>query len=269
VSVEPDRRTVSEDETRRANRGDWDRTADEYQAEHAEFLRDVGFVWCPEGLDEADERLLGDTRGKKVLEVGCGAGQCGRYLVGEGVSAFGLDLSLRQLQHSSRIDENSGHALPKVCATATNIPFAGDSFDLAFSAYGALPFVLDAGRVLAEVARVLRPGARFVFSVSHPVRWTMPDDPTAAGLQVTKSYFDRSPYVERDDTGAVTYVEHHRTMGDWVRAIRAAGFELDDLLEPEWPEGHERIWGGFSRTRGRLSPGTAIFCCRLSDEPAA
>ncbi len=264
MSVEPGRRTVSEAETQRANRGDWDRTADDYQAEHGEFLRDIGFVWCPEGLDESDAGLLGDVAGQRVLEVGCGAGQCGRWLVDQGAAAVGFDLSLRQLQHSVRIDADSGVVLPAVCATATAIPFADDSFDLAFSAYGALPFVLDAGLVLREVSRVLRPGGRFVFSVSHPMRWTLPDDPGPAGLTVASSYFDRSPYVEQDESGEVTYVEHHRTMGDWVRSIHAAGLVLYDVVEPEWPQDHDRAWGGWSMERGRLVPGTAIFRCTLA-----
>ncbi|WP_254185555.1 hypothetical protein [Nocardioides panacis] len=47
--MQPARRTVSEADTQRANRRDWDAYADEYQATHGEFLRDVGFIWCPEG----------------------------------------------------------------------------------------------------------------------------------------------------------------------------------------------------------------------------
>ncbi len=133
-----------------------DRTADQYQAEHGDFLRDVGFVWSPEGLDEADARLLGDVAGKRVLEVGCGAGQCGRWLVTQGARPVGFDLSLRQLHHSHRIDRDSGVRLPVVCATATDVPFADSSVDVAFSAYGALPFVRDADRVLREISRVLR-----------------------------------------------------------------------------------------------------------------
>jgi SAM-dependent methyltransferase len=267
--VEPaeTRPTPSEAETQHANRADWDRTADDYQAEHGDFLGDVGFVWCPEGLDEADARLLGEVAGRRVLEVGCGAGQCGRWTDSRGARTIGLDLSMRQLQHSHRIDTGTGTYLPVVCATASAIPFADDSFDIAFSAYGALPFVLDAGLVLREVARVLRPAGRFVFSVSHPTRWTLPDDPAPSGLTVTTSYFDRSPYVERDDVGRVTYVEHHRTLGDWVGAIVNAGFELYDVLEPEWPPGHDRAWGGWSRERGVLTPGTVIFCCRKRSLP--
>jgi len=44
-----------------------------------------------------------------------------------------------------------------------------------------VPFVADPGRVMGEVARVLRPGGRWVFSVTHPVRWAFPDDPGEAG----------------------------------------------------------------------------------------
>lgn len=71
-------------------------------------------------------------------------------------------------------------------------------------------------------------------------------------------------YVEVDALGNPTYVEHHRTMGDRVREIVAAGLVLEDLLEPEWPPGLDRQWGQWSPLRGALYPGTAVFCCRLA-----
>jgi SAM-dependent methyltransferase len=256
------RRTVSRAEASRANRGWWDGEADDYQAEHGEFLRDDGFIWCPEGLDEADAHLLGEVAGRSVLEVGCGAGQCGRWLAAQGASVVGFDLSHRQLQHSRRIDLSTSGALPVVQADAEVLPFADGSFDLACSAFGALPFVADAGSVLSEVHRVLRPGGRFVFSVSHPIRWAFPDDPGPGGLTADRSYFDRTPYVEFHDDGVPSYVEHHRTMGDWVTLIVSSGLTLTGLVEPEWPAGHEQVWGGWSPLRGRLFPGTAIFQCR-------
>jgi SAM-dependent methyltransferase len=261
--VQPTRRTVPEADTQRANRRDWDAYADEYQATHGEFLRDVGFIWCPEGVDEADAQVLGDVAGARVLEVGCGAGQCARWLTSRGAGAVGLDLSTRQLQHSRRIDDESGVRVPVVAGTATALPFADDAFDVVFSAFGALQFVADAGRAVDEAARVLRPGGRFAFSVTHPVRWTMPDDPTSEGLVVTSSYWDRTPYVEEDEEGRVTYVEHHRTLGDWVGHLVRAGFRVTGLLEPEWPAGHDRIWGGWGPERGALVPGTAILSATL------
>lgn len=261
--VEPVRRTVSEAETLAANRRDWDAYADEYQATHGEFLGDARFIWSPEGVDESEARVLGEVADRDVLEIGCGAAQCARWLTTQGARAVGLDVSHRQLQHGRRIDLDKGVAVPTVCGTATALPFSDASFDVAFSAFGALQFVYDAARAVAEVARVLRPGGRFAFSVTHPIRWSMPDDPSAEGLVVTSSYWDRTPYVEQDSTGDVAYAEHHRTVGDWVRILASKGFVLEDLVEPEWPEGHDRVWGGWGPARGALIPGTAIFSARL------
>lgn len=262
------RRPVGAGETVRANRHWWDRSADSYQQLHGEFLRDAGFIWCPEGVDEAHAQLLAPTKdlvGRRVLEVGCGAAQCSRWLATVGAHPIAFDLSSSQLVHARWLNGTSGTAVPLLQADAQRIPLADRSVDLACSAFGALPFVADAARVLGEVCRVLRPAGRFVFSVSHPVRWAMPDDPGPGGLTVTASYFDRTPYVETDDDGQATYVEHHRTMGDWVRDIVNAGFILTDLIEPEWPAGHERVWGGWSPLRGALIPGTAIFGCERAD----
>ncbi|MDA0565914.1 methyltransferase domain-containing protein [Streptomonospora sp. S1-112] len=262
------RRPAGADESARASRVWWERAADDYQAEHGGFLRDAGFVWGPEGLDEADAGLLGPLerlRGARVLEIGCGAAQCSRWLRAQGVGeVVGIDVSHRQLQHARRLDEETGVRVPAVEADAQRLPFAAGSFDAVCSAYGGFPFVPDAAAALAEAARVLRPGGRLVFSVSHPLRWCFADDPTERGLTVEHSYFDRRAYVEEDDAGRAVYVEHHRTVGDWVRAVTAAGLVLRDLVEPEWPAGHDRVWGGWSPLRGRLMPGTAVFA---ADKP--
>ena len=53
------RRESSSGETARANRSWWDANADEYQAEHGEYLGDDRFLWCPEGLYEDEAGLLG------------------------------------------------------------------------------------------------------------------------------------------------------------------------------------------------------------------
>ncbi|WP_042423317.1 class I SAM-dependent methyltransferase [Streptacidiphilus anmyonensis] len=259
------RRQAGAAESSRANRGWWDRNADEYQLEHGAFLGDARFVWCPEGLDEDDAHLLGDHAalpGARVLEIGAGAAQCSRWLADQGALPVALDLSHRQLQHARRIDEQAARTpVPLVQADATVLPFADESFDLACSAYGAVPFVADTARLMREVHRVLRPGSRWVFSVTHPIRWAFLDEPGVEGLTASASYFDRTPYVEQDETGAAVYVEHHRTLGDRVRELTLAGFRLVDLVEPEWPEGLTSEWGGWSPLRGRHIPGTAVFVC--------
>ncbi|MFG2300809.1 class I SAM-dependent methyltransferase [Actinacidiphila glaucinigra] len=260
---EATRRVADDTESSRANRGWWDRNADEYQSDHGEFLGDSDFVWGPEGATEDELRLLGPAAGldgARILEIGAGAAQCSRWLAAHGARPVALDLSHRQLQHARRIDD--GHSpFPLVQADAGVLPFADASFDHACSAYGALPFIADTARVMREVRRVLRPGGRWVFSVTHPVRWAFPDEPGPEGLTASASYFDRTPYVEQDENGHAVYVEHHRTLGDRVRELSAAGFRLVDLVEPEWPAWNTAEWGGWSPQRGRVIPGTAIFVC--------
>jgi SAM-dependent methyltransferase len=258
------RRAVDAAESERASRLWWDADADDYLAEHGGDIGEADFVWGPEGLREADARLLGDVAGRDVLEVGCGSAPCARWLATAGARPVALDLSGQMLRHGAAIGEATGVRVPLVQAGAEHLPFAAESFDAACSAFGAVPFVADVGEVFREVARVLRPGAPWVFSVTHPIRWIFPDDPGPGGLTVTQSYFDRTPYVEVDDTGRATYVEHHRTTGDYVRALVGAGLELVDVVEPEWPAGHTRTWGQWSPLRGRLFPGPAIF---VADRP--
>jgi SAM-dependent methyltransferase len=166
------------------------------------------------------------------------------------------------LARAAALGRSTGVVVPLVQADAGALPVADRSLDLACSAFGGLPFVADARAVLAEVARVLRPGGRFVASVNHPIRWPMPDSPDPADLRVTSSYFDRTPYVETDGAGRTVYVEHHRTVGDWVRAVVGAGLVLEDLVEPEWTPGRTRQWGQWSPARGALVPGTLILVCR-------
>ena len=243
-------------------------TPTEYLDEHGAFLGPADFCWCPEGLREKDARLLGDLSGRRVLEVGAGAAQCARWLVGEGVDVVATDVSGGMLEAGARYDAATGRTTPLVQADARVLPFADASFDVAFTAFGALPFVPDADRVHAEVARVLRPGGRWVFAVTHPVRWAFPDDPGEAGLTATRSYFDRTPYAEIGESGSVLYAEYHRTLGDHVGELAAAGFVLDRLVEPEWPAGHDRTWGGWGPVRGARLPGTAIFVTHLGRPPA-
>jgi len=245
----------------RASRRWWDEESATYASEHAQFLGDArpegALIWGPEGLSESDSGLLGSISGLDVLEIGAGGGQGARWAAGRGARVVALDLSFGMLAHAA----GQQPVVSMVQADAAALPLRDLSFDVAFSAYGAIPFVADLDAVLAEVYRVLRPGGRWVFSVTHPIRWAFPDAPGPIGLTADRSYFDRRPYVERDEDGVPSYVEHHRTLGDTVGALARAGFVITDLTEPQWPEGHDQIWGGWSPERGRIIPGTAIWSC--------
>ncbi|GGO81519.1 class I SAM-dependent methyltransferase [Wenjunlia tyrosinilytica] len=211
-------------------------------------------------IDAAARRDAGTARTARTARTNAAASGA------SWISGISGALGASEISRASGISGASGISqaslpFPLVQADAEALPFGPASFDLVCSAYGAIPFVADSGQVMREAHRVLRPGGRWVFSVTHPIRWAFPDEPGPEGLTALTSYFDRRPYVEQDGRGHAEYVEHHRTVGDRVREIAAAGFRLVDLVEPEWPDWLEQEWGGWSPLRGRLLPGTAIFVC--------
>jgi ubiquinone/menaquinone biosynthesis C-methylase UbiE len=95
------------------------------------------------------------ARGREVLEVGCGTGLILKRLAGVARRLTGLDLSRGMLAEARR------RGFPVTEGSATDLPFADGSFDLAFS-FKVLPHVPDIRRALAEMARVVRPGGYVV-----------------------------------------------------------------------------------------------------------
>ena len=139
--------TAGDTESSRANRGWWDRNADEYQNEHGTFLGDDRFVWGPEGLDEAEAGLLGPAealKGLDVLEIGAGAAQCSRWLAAQGARPVGP--GHLPPPAPARAADRAGTVRPGSAGAGRRqrrCPSADGSFDLACSAYGAVPFVAD------------------------------------------------------------------------------------------------------------------------------
>ncbi len=262
----PRRIAVDGAASRAVARSWWDSEADAYQREHEDLLGQAQWLWGPEGWTDDDLDLLRVLQGERVLELGCGAGAGARWLIERGVRAVGLDVSHRMLQHSRRIDETEGARVPVVQATAEVLPFRSGTFDVVATSYGALPFVAEVDRVFEEVERVLVAGGRVVVAVTHPIRWAFLDDPGLGGLTAVRPYFDRMPYAEVDRRGDVSYVEHHRTIGDWVEVVVGAGLVIDQLVEPPWNPQNPRTWGGWSPLRGSLIPGTLILAAH---KPAA
>lgn len=246
-----------------ANSRFWTGYADEYLAEHGGTLGTSDLLWCPEGLYESDAGLLGDVAGLDVLEVGCGAAQGSRWVAARGGRPVATDLSPGMLSHAKRLNDDAGVTFPLIQADARSLPFPQGSFDVAFTAFGAIPFVPDPERIFTEVARVLRPGGRWVFSTSHPMRWGFADDPDPAHLRIVRPYVDGSPYLEHDDAGAVTYAEFQHTFEDLVRGLHAAGLLITDLREPRWQPGHTHVWGAWSPERAPYVPGTLILATVL------
>ena len=250
------------DEAAQAHGRWWTENALDYHVEHGAFLGDADLRWCPEGVTEDTAGWLGPVRGARVLEVGCGAGQGSRWVARHGGHAVGCDVAEGMLAVGRRLNAATGLDVPLVAADARHLPFVDRSFDVVFTAFGAIPFVPDPGTIHREVARVLRPGGRWVFSTTHPMRWVFADDPSADHLRVVRPYFDADPYAEYHGA-ELEYAEYQHTMAELVGGVLRAGFVLEDLVEPRWVEGNTEVWGAWSAERAPWVPGTVVLRARL------
>ncbi|MDH3254371.1 MAG: methyltransferase domain-containing protein, partial [Acidobacteriota bacterium] len=119
-------------------------------------------LWRIPEVEVVLDNLRGQGRG---LDLGCGDGTLAAVLLANtrGVLWFGLDLDSRDAVAAER----SGLYERVTVASASDIPLADASFDLVFS-NSALEHMLSLSRVVKEVARIVRPGGRFIFTVPTP-----------------------------------------------------------------------------------------------------
>ncbi|MBD3335532.1 MAG: methyltransferase domain-containing protein [Candidatus Eisenbacteria bacterium] len=109
---------------------------------------------------------LRTARGERILDLGCGQGGPGLWVAREtGASLVGVDLSLVGLEGAQETALDFGLVgSARFClGDMTRIPFKDRCFDGACS-FAALFAVEDVTAVFKEAARVLRPGARLVFT---------------------------------------------------------------------------------------------------------
>jgi len=105
--------------------------------------------------------LIGDAAGKRALDVGCGEGAFALALRRRGAAVTAADPSGSMIVAARERIREAGVAVPLVQARGEQLPFADASFDLVV-AKTVLCFVGDGQPFVCEMARVLRPGGRFV-----------------------------------------------------------------------------------------------------------
>ncbi len=128
-------------------------------------------------LDAVDPRP-----GQRALDVGCGNGAAAIHVARTfGLSVVGVDVDPAQIRAASE----SGADVPEVrfqVADATSLPFGDGEFDLVYTSK-TTHHIPDWPRALAEMARVLRPGGRLVYSdFAAPVGSRFP---TRRGVEAT------------------------------------------------------------------------------------
>jgi ubiquinone/menaquinone biosynthesis C-methylase UbiE len=210
----------------RTNLRTWERVADWYERRHSKTLeRDDPMGWGMWHRTERELRVLGEVRGRDVLELGCGAGRWAVGLAHHGARVVALDLSPTRLRQARAEVEAAGVEVRLVEASAESVPLPSKSFDIVFCDWGALTFA-DPYRTIPEASRLLRDGGLLAFLTSSPFRSVCTNrrsDRLTRRLQ--NDYFT----LHREEfPGEVNF---NLGYGDWIRLFRANALTVEDLLE--------------------------------------
>lgn len=180
---------------------------------------------CPEDLAGVDEFHLGGREatqdlaafmelraGMHLLDVGCGIGGPARYFAERGCQVTGIDLTdefvsvAESLTRMVKLDRNARFRQ----ASALDMPFDSGSFDGAYEIHVGMNIADKAG-VFREVARVLKPGARFaIFDIM---------------LSGGGSFEFPVPWARNPETSFVVGIDAYH------QALQAAGFRIDHQRE--------------------------------------
>jgi SAM-dependent methyltransferase len=174
----------------------------------------------PDIPDESTLRLLGHVEGKRVLELGCGAGHNAVALARRGAHVISVDPSPARLDQVRAACEREEVRVELHHGDPAELAFLrADTVDLVVSVF-ALASVPDLDRVFRQAHRVLRPESHIVFSLPHP----------AFVLTEGASYFERDP--RRWEAAGSEGEEQHRTVSEVVGGLTRANFRVDAFVEP-------------------------------------
>ena len=110
--------------------------------------------------------LLGNARGKTVLDYGCGAGENAVLLAARGAAVIGVDISPDLIELARKRAALNGATVELLVGSAYETGLPDASVDIVFAQ--AILHHLDLGAARSEVRRVLKPGG--VLIVQEPVR---------------------------------------------------------------------------------------------------
>jgi len=215
------------------NRAVWTETNARYtDARAIAGWQEPDITWGTWHIPEAQARVLpASLAGLDVIELGCGTAYLSAWLARRGARPVGVDPTPAQLATARRCQRELGLPFPLVEAPAEQVPLPDAAFDLAVSEYGASIWA-DPYRWIPEAARLLRPGGRLVFLRNSTLAVLCSPDTGPVGERLVRPQFGLHRVDWRADGGGI---EFHLGHGDWLRLLRASGFEVLDLVELQAP----------------------------------
>ena len=206
---------------------------------------DKGDLWHRTLIDPALLKVIGECRGKEVLDLGCGNGYLSRRLAKRGARVTGVDASLQMIRNAKAHDSNDSLKVRYIHSDAGRLERIPDArFDLVF-ANMSLMDMADAEGAIGEAARVLKRGGRFVASISHPCFDLMSNSSWVAEKAINKPavvsrkvrgyrrlFSENVPWYVANGQKMHTK-SFHRPLNWYAKALHTHGMAITALEEPE------------------------------------
>lgn len=172
--------------------------------------------------------LLGDMRGKTVLEIACGSGKSLIWMDEKGAKElWGLDISASEIKRAKhRLKENGKKANLFVSPMELNPGLPHGYFDLVFSGYG-IGWSLDLDKTIIHIAEYLKPGGRFVFTWDNPLMQCIVS-------KDGKHIFSKSYVAERgiriSHEGGTLHMRNWK-LSTYLNCLACHGFLIEQVVE--------------------------------------
>ena len=175
-------------------------------------------------------KLVGDVKGKEILDLGCGDGSFGQKLLAAGAASYtGIEGSAEMAQLATKATASQGGKIET--ADLELFQANGAEYDLIVSRF-VIHYLSDIGRLFEEVHRSLLPGGKFVFTVQHPLTtaaFASKSQGELRGDWLVDDYFKegkrQEPWIGK------TVVKHHRTIETYFTALADAALTVTALKE--------------------------------------
>ncbi len=181
-------------------------------------------------------KLLGNVKGKKLLEVGCGSGYWTRLFAKKGAICSGIELNKNQLRIAVEEEKYKNLGIKYYLGNASNISMIeSNSQDVVFIEFLLLEIKMKSllKKTFAECFRVLRKNGLLFISDMHPFdpffdkRYKLPDrfNYYSSGDQFVAM-------ATQTDGTKIRFTDHHWTFEDYFNTLTSSGFIVFELREP-------------------------------------
>ncbi len=215
------------------NRGiaeEWDDATDSW----VDFVRQGKDYYRDELNNPATFKLLGNLRGRLVLDLACGEGYNTRILARKGAKVTGVDFSQKMIELAKQAEVKKELGINYVCSDAADLhQLSGNYFDIV-TCFMSLQDIEDYERAISEVARVLKHKGRFVFSIPHPCFELIVENGNR--ISATSKYYGKARHplewkMERLKKPFKT-TSFHRTLTNYSRTLFNNKLLISRIVEP-------------------------------------